>query len=259
MDGQATNEDITLGASEDISEQTSDVSNDSPEVTEGQTENQENSDNQTEATSEDSTDDVQVDDTVLEHFLESKGISPNGPEITKETLYKLGKMAYNSERQFTRGAQELAELKRQMAANGSNNQAGNSQNVFDMNNEDMAAKFQQDVAAWEAQKKLTEDEEDKMVDWLKTPVGQNPVTGQPILRMHLVMNGVLSLDDVYNASGCGMIKADALRKQMRGEVEKELSARQTAKRPVAGATNSAQFAQKGSNEEAFLKGLLGND
>lgn len=262
MDGQTTNDELDFGASDSTTEQTQELGL-SPEQPNEQTENLEN-DGQSEAEPEvnqveDSVDGSQVDDAALEHFLNSKGIKlDNMPEEQKATLLKLGKMTYNSERQYKRGTQELAELRAKLASQGvdGNSPEQNQTSTPNANPEQAVKQFQEQVATWEKEKKLTPEETQKMLDWLRVPVGKNPVTGEPLLRIHLVQNGALTLDDAYNASGCNASKVDTIKEQMREEVKKEMAARQTAKRPNALATNSAQFA--GNERDPFEEGLAGD-
>jgi hypothetical protein len=72
----------------------------------------------------------------------------------------------------------------------------------------------------------------------------------------LVNNGVLTLDDVYRLSGCGVKQVDDLKANLRKEIENEMAARQAAKRPSSNATNSTQFS-KAEQDDPFLTGLFG--
>lgn len=274
MDNEPTNDELDFGDSEiSTTEQTPEAS-ETPGDTEEQGKSLENQ-AEAEAVSDDGgvetpAEDTQTEDEALTHFLKSKGIDTEKPEsISKDTLYKLGKMAYNSEKQYKQGTQELAELRKQLEAsksqpNDNPDNAGGTQ--VDLSRE---------VASFVEDKKLTPDEEDKMVEWLAQPVinrqtGQpfiDPTTGQPILRGHQLINGAFTLEDVYNASGCATerIKAEekahneqakALQEQRIAEERKALQARQIAKRPAGSATISTEFNNK--EDDPFGEGLAGD-
>ena len=116
---------------------------------------------------------------------------------------------------------------------------------------------------WKSTHNLSADDEQKMVEFINQPIVDNlgnpkinPLTGTPYTKGMLVNNGVLTLDDVYRLSGCGVKQVDDLKANLRKEIENEMAARQAAKRPSSNATNSAQFG-KAETDDPFLTGLFG--
>ena len=90
----------------------------------------------------------------------------------------------------------------------------------------------------EGRRNLSAEDEQKMIEFVQTPITDangnvqvNPQTGQPITKGMLVLNGVLSLDDVYALSGAGKVEVDSLKENLRKEVQKEMEARQGCKTP----------------------------
>lgn len=253
MDGQTTSDELDFSASGSTTEQTESM-NSAPVQAVNEQSDSANADDSLETTTPndqvEGQGDVQVNEDDVIDFLAKKGINPESEDLKAE-FYKLGKMALNSEKGFTSSRQELANLRRQLKEEQEpqpQNQTQPENNGISMYGGRTAEQFQQEVDNWEKERNLTPEENDKMIAWLGTPIGKNPVTGEPILRMYLVANGSLSLDDAYNAAGCGMVKAEALKSKMRGEVEKEIAARQSAKRPGASATNSTQFGDSGGSD-----------
>jgi hypothetical protein len=120
------------------------------------------------------------------------------------------------------------------------------------------------VEKWKAGRNLSAEDEQKMIEFVQTPITDangnvqvNPQTGQPITKGMLVLNGVLSLDDVYALSGAGKVEVDSLKENLRKEVQKEMEARQAAKRPSSNATDSTQFGNA-DNDDPFVKSLFGD-
>lgn len=195
-------------------------------------------------------DDVQTEDAEVIDFLTKKGLNVEQLDNPKEAMLKLGKMALNSERGYKNGTQEIAELRRQLAEMDAHN-ANQNQNAVEESN----AQFLNEVQTWSQNKNLSESQEEVLVEWLKQPVGGFLPDGTPVMRIHLVANGALRLDDAYRAAGLDEVKAGELKANMRAEVEKELVAKQTAKRPSGNATNSVQFAKPSDETDLFLDGL----
>ena len=72
----------------------------------------------------------------------------------------------------------------------------------------------------------------------------------------LVVNGQLSLDDVYKISGADAMKTESIRSELKEEIKKEMAARQASKRPTMQSSDSSQFGEK-EESDPFLDGLLG--
>ena len=193
----------------------------------------------------------------VSEFLAKKGLDPSKPEDVR----KLAEMYRNSEKGFYQKSQEKAKLERELA------NAQPTQSTPDMQalSEVRALKTQMDVEKWKAEKKLTPEAEQKMMDWFSQPIvkdGQvvTDMNGNAIVRGYLYANGLISLDDVYNFVGGNINteladKKQNLTQELREEVKKEMSARQAAKPAKQGATDSTQFGNPDKEEDPFLEGL----
>lgn len=193
----------------------------------------------------------------IDEFLAKKGIDPTKPEDVR----KLADMYQNAEKGFYQKSQEKAKLERELAS------AQPAQTTPDMQalSEVRSLKTQMDVERWKAEKKLSPETEQKMMDWFAQPIVNNgrPVldaNGNPIIRGYLYANGLISLDDVYNFVGGNINtaaeeKRQAITEELRNEVKKEMSARQAAKSTKQGATNSMQFGNPDEKADPFLEGL----
>jgi hypothetical protein len=259
MDEQTVNaEDLfepsdIIGQDEEKSE-----NNDSPAV-EVTNEEQSASQEQANASSEVSTEEKETQTgDAIDEFLAKKGIDPTKPEDVR----KLADMYQNAEKGFYQKSQEKAKLERELA------NAQPPQTTPDMQalSEVRAMKTQMDVERWKAEKQLTPETEQKMMDWFAQPLvnrnGQQQLdaNGNPMDRGVLYASGAISLDDVYNIVG-GNINTEAEEKrqaitdELRNEVKKEMSARQAAKSTKQGASNSMQFGNPDEKADPFLEGL----
>ena len=190
-------------------------------------------------------------------FLAKKGVDPSKPEDVRKLAY----MYANSEKGFNQKSQEKAKLERELA------NAQPAQTTPDMQalSEVRSLKTQMNVERWKAEKKLSPETEQKMMDWFAQPIVNNgrqvlDANGNPIIRGYLYANGLISLDDVYNFVGGNMTTANeekrqAITDELRNEVKKEMSARQAAKSTKQGATNSMQFGNPDEKADPFLEGL----
>ena len=255
MDEQTVNDDSLFNASDveavandSTTEQAENTDGSAVEVTNEQTDSQE------EANEEPAVTDTQTGDAIDE-FLAKKGIDRNDPDA----LRKVADMYRNSEKGFYSKSQEAAQLQRQLAQQ----QASQAQPDQQALNEVRSMRIEMDTKEWKAQHNLSPEDEQKMVEYVSAPltdrqgnVIHDPVTGVPLTKGLLVNNGAMSLDDVYRLAGCGVQKVDNLKQDLRQEVEKEMAARQAAKRPSAKATDSTQFG-KAQENDPFLSGLMG--
>lgn len=202
------------------------------------------------------TDTTQTGDAIDE-FLAKKGISKDDPDA----LRKVADMYRNSEKGFYNKSQEAAQLQRQLAQQRVPQvQADAGQQAL---NEMRSMRIEMDTKEWKSKHNLSPEDEQKMVEYVSAPltdrqgnVVYDPATGMPLTKGLLVNNGAMSLDDVYRLAGCGVQKVDNLKENYRKEVEKEMAARQAAKRPDAKATDSTKFG-KAQEDDPFLSGLLG--
>ena len=216
----------------------------------------EQTDSKNEATDEPavSTQDTQTGDAIDE-FLAKKGIDKSDPDA----LRKVADMYRNSEKGFYGKSQEVAQLQRQLAQTQAQDTAPSQEALSEVR----ALRIQMETDKWKAEHNLSAEDEQKMIDYVQRPLTDslgkiviNPITGQPYTKAFLVNNGAMSLDDVYRLAGCGdQLKVDNLKENYRKEVEKEMAARQAAKRPSANATNSTQFSKPEENDP-FLAGLM---
>jgi hypothetical protein len=255
MDEQTVNDDSLFDASDveavandSTTEQAENTDGSAVEVTNEQTDSQE------EANEEPAVTDTQTGDAIDE-FLAKKGIDRNDPDA----LRKVADMYRNSEKGFYSKSQEAAQLQRQLAQQRVPQVQPDQQAL----NEVRSMRIEMDTKEWKAKHNLSPEDEQKMVEYVSAPLTDrqgnviyDPVTGVPLTKGLLVNNGAMSLDDVYRLAGCGVQKVDNLKQILRQEVEKEMAARQAAKRPSAKATDSTQFG-KAQEDDPFLSGLMG--
>ena len=191
----------------------------------------------------------------VDEFLAKKGINASDPDA----LRKVAEMYRNSEKGFYNKSQEAAQLQRQLAQQRVPQVQPDQQAL----NEVRSMRIEMDTKEWKSKHNLSPEDEQKMVEYVSAPLTDrqgnivyDPVTGMPLTKGLLVNNGAMSLDDVYRLAGCGVQKVDNLKDNYRKEVEKEMAARQAAKRPDAKATDSTKFG-KAQEDDPFLSGLLG--
>lgn len=240
--------DVETVANETTTEQAENTDGSAVEVTNEQTDSQE------EAIEEPAVTETQTGDAI-DDFLAKKGIDKSDPDA----LRKVADMYRNSEKGFYNKSQEAAQLQRQLAQQRVPSVQPDQQAL----NEVRSMRIEMDTKEWKSKHNLSAEDEQKMVEYVSQPltdrqgnVVYDPVTGVPLTKGLLVNNGVMSLDDVYRLSGCGVQKVDNLKQNLRQEVEKEMAARQAAKRPAAKATDSTQFG-KPQEDDPFLSGLMG--
>lgn len=255
MDKQTVNDDSLFDASDveavandSTTEQAENTDGSAVEVTNEQTDSQE------EAIEEPAVTDTQTGDAIDE-FLAKKGIDRNDPDA----LRKVADMYRNSEKGFYNKSQQAAQLQRQLAQQRVPQVQPDQQAL----NEVRSMRIEMDTKEWKAKHNLSPEDEQKMVEYVSAPLTDrqgnivyDPVTGVPLTKGLLVNNGAMSLDDVYRLAGCGVQKVDNLKQGLRQEVEKEMAARQAAKRPSANATDSTKFG-KAQEDDPFLSGLMG--
>lgn len=257
MEEQTVNEaplfdasDVESVANETMAEQTDDMGSSAVEETSGQTTSQEETSVDPAASTE-----AQTGDAISE-FLAKKGIDSNDPDA----LRKVAEMYQNVEKGFYSKAQEKAQLERQLAAARIPEPRPEQEALSEVR----MMRTEMNVEKWKNSRNLSAEDEQKMIEFVQSPILDengnpriNPQNGQPFTMGMLVNNGILSLDQAYKLSGAGKVEVDNLKEDLRKEVQKEMEARQAAKRPSANATNSTQF---GSAEvdDPFSKALLGD-
>jgi len=258
MDEQTVNEaplfeasDVEPVANDTTTEQADDMGSSAVEATNEQT-TSENEANDEPAATEDK---AQTGDAIDE-FLAKKGIKADDPDA----LRKLGAMYQNVEKGFYNKSQEKAQLERKLAEARIPEIRPDQEALSEVR----AMRTEMSVEKWKAGRNLSAEDEQKMIEFVQTPITDangnvqvNPTTGQPITKGMLVLNGVLSLDDVYALSGAGKVEVDSLKENLRKEVQKEMEARQAAKRPSSNATDSTKFGNAES-DDPFSAALLGN-
>lgn len=196
----------------------------------------------------------QVGDALTD-FLAKKGIKSDDPEA----LRKVAEMYQNSEKAFYEKSQQKAQLERQLAEAQLPQATPNEQALAEVR----AMKTELSVERWKQSHNITPEIEQRMVEWCSQPMidqsGRVLVdyNGNPIIRGYGIINGTLSLDDVYKIVGGDSPKVDNLKESLKEEIRKEMIARQSAKRPSMNSTNSQQF---GASEQSdpFADALLGN-
>lgn len=256
MEQQTVNEDDFFEPSDvqaqDV-EQSSESEGPAVEATEEQTTSNEPAVDESAA---DTQEEAQTGDA-LDEFIAKKGIDPSDPDAVR----KIAEMYQNVERGFYQKSQEKAALERELAnAQPATQMTQDSQALAEVR----SLKTQMDVEKWKAEKKITPEVEQKMMDWFSQPVTQNgqiayDLNGNPIIRGYLFTNGLVSLDDVYNFVGGNAPavkdKVENLTEELRQEVKKEMSARQAAKSTKQGTTDSTQFGNPNQADDPFLDGL----
>ena len=243
--------DMESVANDSIEEQAENNDSSAVEVTNEQTDSQDEAIEEPAVTATTQTGDA------VDEFLAKKGINASDPDA----LRKVAEMYRNSEKGFYNKSQEAAQLQRQLAQQRvPQAQAGVDQQAL---NEVRSMRIEMDTKEWKSKHNLSPEDEQKMVEYVSAPLTDrqgnivyDPVTGMPLTKGLLVNNGAMSLDDVYRLAGCGVQKVDNLKDNYRKEVEKEMAARQAAKRPDAKATDSTKFG-KAQEDDPFLSGLMG--
>lgn len=256
MDEQTGTDDSLFNASDmepvangPIDEQAENNDSSAVEVTNEQTDSQDEAIDEPAVTATTQTGDA------VDEFLAKKGINASDPDA----LRKVAEMYRNSEKGFYNKSQEAAQLQRQLAQQRVPQVQPDQQAL----NEVRSMRIEMDTKEWKSKHNLSPEDEQKMVEYVSAPLTDrqgnivyDPVTGVPLTKGLLVNNGAMSLDDVYRLAGCGVQKVDNLKDNYRKEVEKEMVARQAAKRPDAKATDSTKFG-KAQDDDPFLSGLLG--
>ena len=241
--------DVEAVANDSTEEQAENNDGSAVEVTNEQTDSQDEAIDEPAVTATTQTGDA------VDEFLAKKGINANDPDA----LRKVAEMYRNSEKGFYNKSQEAAQLQRQLAQQRVPQVQPDQQAL----NEVRSMRIEMDTKEWKSKHNLSPEDEQKMVEYVSAPLTDrqgnivyDPVTGMPLTKGLLVNNGAMSLDDVYRLAGCGVQKVDNLKDNYRKEVEKEMAARQAAKRPDAKATDSTKFG-KAQEDDPFLSGLLG--
>lgn len=198
----------------------------------------------------------------LDEYLAKKGIKLDDPDA----LHKVAEMYRNVEKDYSRKAQEKAQLERQIAsANTRPVTSGDPLERLSAIERQLAADREiQTAKEWKRAKNLSPEAESKMVDFLNQPIEKDGIIqkdpqGNVLTKYFLVQTGALSYDDVYNAVGGDSFKADAIKQEIKNAVANEFAAKQTAKGPSSLATNSMQFAKPKGEDDEFVAGLFGDD
>ena len=258
MDEQTVNDaplfdasDVEPVANDTTTEQAEDMGSSAVEATNEQTDSENEATEQPAATENE----AQTGDAIDE-FLAKKGIKSDDPDA----LRKVAEMYKNSEKGFYQKSQEKAQLERRLAESRIPEIRPDQEALSEVR----SLRTEMSVEKWKAGRNLSAEDEQKMIDYVQSPITDangnvqvNPQTGQPITKGMLVLNGVLSLDDVYALSGAGKVEVDSLKENLRKEVQKEMEARQAAKRPSSNATDSTQFGSAEA-DDPFSKALLGD-
>ena len=256
MDEQTGTDDSLFNASDmepvandSIEEQAENNDSSAVEVTNEQTDSQDEAIEEPAVTATTQTGDA------VDEFLAKKGINASDPDA----LRKVAEMYRNSEKGFYNKSQEAAQLQRRLAQQRVPQVQPDQQAL----NEVRSMRIEMDTKEWKSKHNLSPEDEQKMVEYVSAPLTDrqgnivyDPMTGMPLTKGLLVNNGAMSLDDVYRLAGCGVQKVDNLKDNYRKEVEKEMAARQAAKRPDAKATDSTKFG-KAQEDDPFLSGLMG--
>ena len=202
------------------------------------------------STKEENANEPQTGDEI-EEFLAKKGVKLDDPEA----LRKVAEMYRNVEKDYGKKSQEKAQLERQIAElsqqpSPATTSADPMERLQNLERQVAADRQIQATREWKAAKNLSPDTEAKMVEFLSQPI---------------IANGVVQTDRqgnqltkyFYRAVGGESVKADAIKKELKDAVVKEIATKQTAKSPAALSTDPTQFAKPKSEEDEFLSGLFG--
>jgi hypothetical protein len=261
---ETVNEQLVFEESDFATDQTPEVGSPAVEETKEQpTSQNEATDSKDDSTKENANEPEAGDE--IEDFLAKKGIKLDDPDA----LRKVADMYRNVEKDYGKKSQEKAQLERQLeqmnaeAAIQKANSTDPMERIQNLERQLAADRQLQATKEWKAAKNLSPEVEEKMVNFLQTPIVTNGVPqkdnqGNPLTKYFLVQNGILSLDDVFNAVGGDSLKADAIKQELKTAVANEIAAKQAAKSPSALATDSTQFAQPKTADDEFVSGLFGD-
>lgn len=225
---------------------------------------QPHSKNEAKDSTEDSTKNANESQTgdEIEEFLAKKGVKMDDPDA----LRKVADMYRNVEKGYGQKSQEKAQLERQLEQLRA--QAAPTRPSKDpmARVEALERQYQADrqlaaVKEWKAAKNLSPEVEERMVNYLGEQIVSNGVpqtdaNGNPLTRMFLVNNGIMTYDDVFRAVGGDSFKADAVKQELKTAVANEIAAKQNAKSPASLATDSTQFAKPKTADDEFIDGLF---
>lgn len=184
-------------------------------------------------------------DEDVEYIKTQKNIDPSDPDAFK----KMAKMYRNAEKAMHEQRQANAP---RIETELQNTQTA-PQTQMDIIARDMQMmKNRQMSADFKAKVNLTPEEETKMAEFLQQPT-MLP-NGQQIRRGELVVNGLMSLEDVYKLIGGGAVDPKTIQEQTRKQTLAEISSKQRAQRLAGGSTDSKQFGS-GDKEDDFLDGF----
>ena len=170
-------------------------------------------------------------------WMQKKGLDPSDPE----SIEKLAKMAFNSEKLMHQSTEEKANLTKQLNESPVSADTDNElvQQLF---GEVTSIKRAQAVEAFKKNTGLTDEQEQQMVSYL----GENPQIGE------LINAGYISLPQL-KAMAVGS-NEQAIKSQGGKEALQQLANKQRASSLPGNATTSTI---KAAEEDAFLSGLMG--
>ena len=192
----------------------------------------------------------------LEEFLANKGIKSDDPDA----LRKVADMYRNVEKEYSRKANEKAELERQIAQSATRRPVSGTpvERLEAIERQLQADREIQSVREWKAAKNLSPEAEERMVDYLSQPIRnangviQRDPQGNVLTKYFLVQSGALTLDEVYRNAGGDSVKADQIKQNIKDAVANEFG-------PSSLATNSTQFSKPKTDDDDFLAGLFGDE
>lgn len=184
-------------------------------------------------------------DEDIEYIKTQKNIDPSDPDALK----KVAKMYRNSEKAM----HEQRQAQQPNIEAGLQDAQTAPQTRVDVMARDMQLmKNRQMSADFKAKVNLTPEEEAKMAEFLQQPTMLPD--GQQIRRGDLVINGLMTLEDVYKIIGGGSIDPKSIQEQTRKQTIAEMASKQRAQRLAGDSTNSKQFSSGDTNDD-FLAGF----
>lgn len=161
--------DMESVANESIEEQATEDNGSAVEATNEQTDSEESAN---EAPAVDPTEQTQTGDE-LDEFLAKKGINPSDPNAIR----KIADMYRNSEKLAYNKSQQTAQLQRQLAQQNQQTSVPDQEAL----NRVRSLEIQMGTKEWKSTHNLSEDDEQKMVEFINQPIVDN--LGNPKINL----------------------------------------------------------------------------
>ena len=192
----------------------------------------------TEESTQTTSEDTSSDESETTEWLSKKGIDPSSPEA----LAKVAEMARNAEKAMHAKAQKASDLSKQLEESPAGQVDTDNELVQQLYGEVAAVRRAQAVNDFKARTGLSDDMEQKMVNYLS----DNPQTGE------LINAGYLTLDQLYTLAVGSDLKS--VKSEGGKQALQQLANKQRAASLPGNATTSDLSGAKG---DPFLDALMG--